>query len=57
MERLQIVIAFGLLLVLISGPTYLRQFLYSSGSGKAAIGAMGSMGKVAVGKYILRGGR
>lgn len=57
MERVQIVIAFGLLLVLISGPTYLRQFLYSSGSGKAAIGAMGSMGKVAVGKYILRGGR
>lgn len=52
-----IALGMGLCLVLISGPTYLRQFLYSTGSGKAMIGAAGSMGKVAMAKFILKGGR
>ena len=52
-----IALGMGLCLVLISGPTYLRQFLYSTGSGKAMVGAIGSMGKVATAKFILRGGR
>ncbi|OIK14218.1 hypothetical protein BIV60_11965 [Bacillus sp. MUM 116] len=52
-----IALGFGLCLVLISGPAFLRQFLYSTGTGRAAIGAAGSAGKVAIAKFILKGGK
>ena len=45
------IMAIGLMVVLLKGPKYIRQFLYSSGSGRAAIGAAGGASKMVVYKY------
>ncbi|USK72630.1 conjugal transfer protein TrbL family protein [Peribacillus asahii] len=43
--------AIGLMVVLLKGPKYIRQFLYSSGAGKMAVGMAGGASKMAVYKY------
>jgi hypothetical protein len=52
-----VVLGFGLILVLIAGPTFLRQFLYTTGTGRAVTGAAGSGAKLAAKQFILKGGR
>lgn len=43
--------AIGLMIILLKGPKYIRQFLYSSGAGKTAIGMAGGASKMAIYKY------
>lgn len=51
-EKLQdYLFAIGLMVVILKGPKFLRQFLYSSGAGRAAAGAVGGTGKMAMYKY------
>lgn len=44
-------LSIGLMVVLLKGPKYLRQFLYSSGAGKVAVGMAGGSSKMAIYKY------
>jgi hypothetical protein len=51
-EQLQdYMMAIGLMIILLKGPKYIRQFLYSSGAGKVAVGVAGGAGKMAIYKY------
>lgn len=43
--------AIGLMVIILKGPKYIRQFLYSSGAGKGAVGAAGGATKMAIYKY------
>lgn len=43
--------AIGLMVVLLKGPKYLRQMLYSSGAGRAAVGMAGGTTKMAMYKF------
>lgn len=43
--------AIALMVIILKGPKYIRQFLYSSGSGKTLVGAVGSTSKMAVYKF------
>lgn len=47
-------LAIGCVVVAIRGPQVLRQFLYSSGTGSAAIGAAGSVGRMAAMKIMVK---
>lgn len=44
----------GCLVVALRGPQVLRQFLYSSGTGSALVGAAGSAGRMAVMKFMFK---
>ena len=51
-EKLQdYMMAIGLMVVLLKGPKYIRQFLYSSGSGKTAVGMAGGASKMVIYKF------
>ncbi|MEN3781520.1 conjugal transfer protein TrbL family protein [Priestia megaterium] len=45
------IMAIGLTIVLITGPKYLRTFIYSTGAGKSMVGAAQGAGKMAIYKY------
>lgn len=45
------ILACGLMVIVIKGPGFLRKFLYSTGTGKMAVGATGGAGKMAIYKY------
>lgn len=47
-------IAAGLMLVIITGPKYLRQMLYSSGAGRTTVGVVGGASKMAMYKYAAK---
>jgi hypothetical protein len=43
--------AIALMVVILKGPKYIRQFIYSSGAGKTAVGMAGGASKMAIYKY------
>jgi hypothetical protein len=47
-------IAAGLMVVIITGPKFLRQMLYSSGAGKSTVGVVGGTSKMAIYKYAAK---
>jgi hypothetical protein len=47
-------IAAGLMIVIIAGPKFLRQMLYSSGMGKTTVGVVGGASKMALYKYAAK---
>jgi hypothetical protein len=47
-------VAVGLMSVVISGPTFLRRYLYSTGSGRAMVGAAGGATKMAIYKMAAK---
>lgn len=51
-EKLQdYLFAIGLMVVILKGPKFIRQFLYSSGAGKSAVGFAGGTSKMMLYKY------
>lgn len=46
-----IILACGLMIMVLRGPTLLRKFLYSSGTGRMAVGAAGGVGKATMMRY------
>lgn len=43
--------AIGLMVIILKGPKFMRQFLYSSGAGRSVIGVAGGAGKMTMYKY------
>lgn len=49
-----LILSIGVIAVMLKGPQVLRTFVYSSGVGNASIGAVGSAGRMAAMKYIMK---
>lgn len=47
-------IVIGILVVMIRGPQIIRKFLYSTGTGSAAVGAVGGAGRMAAMKFMIK---